>query len=292
MAAGRRSWGHRAKGACAVTTTGTCHRTDMWKLQLTDCSSIHPGSQTSLCSPRWASVIAGITRDQQTKLCCGEMERCRECCGPELQIRVHPAINQCPATARRACPCGCGCFAPEVGIRRDLKAPSASPANCVKSYSRGTEQLLLLYWCWETLVESSLNFSCCIYFQEMETFIFCLGQKDQNSSILSLQWIELSLTEGGATYQLQWMVSKDGCSFYLKRKSFLSIANSIRRRYKFSGLLCNDNLFFKKENKFPVTCNVFKRRKNNFFQVRNPNSKHGNFKEDRSSGCKVKGSLL
>lgn len=41
--------------------------------------------------------------------------------------------------------------------------------------------------------------------------------KDQNSSTLFFQWIELSLAEGGKTYQLQWMVSKDRCSFYLKR---------------------------------------------------------------------------
>lgn len=41
--------------------------------------------------------------------------------------------------------------------------------------------------------------------------------KDQNSSTLSLLWFELSLTEGGKTYQLQWMVSKVSCSFYLKR---------------------------------------------------------------------------
>lgn len=85
---------------------------------------------------------------------------------------------------------------------------------------------------------------------------------DQNSSTLSLHWIELSLTGGGKTYQLQWMVSKVSCSFYLKRKSFLGIIGiSIQRRYQFSGPLCNNNLFLKNRRNIPVSCYVFKRRK-------------------------------
>lgn len=150
----------------------------------TDYSSIHPASQASLCSPCWASVITGVTRDGQAQLCCGERWGHTKCCRLELQTRAHPLINQCPATAHRACPRGWGCFAPEAGMRKDLKATSSSPANCVKSYSRGTEQKKLrrknfFYYIgvgrpWLHLLWISV---AAFILQEIETFIFCPAQK-------------------------------------------------------------------------------------------------------------------
>lgn len=56
---------------------------------------------------------------------------------------------------------------------------SASPANCVVSYSLswGTERHLSLCSCGLVPAEPPQNFSSCVYFQDVEPLIFCPAQK-------------------------------------------------------------------------------------------------------------------